>query len=351
MTGDDKELIYNYTHYRRFLKDLRQFHRLPNTCFTSESSMTYIGDAISIELRGNRNVQIIRHPDFERIRHNTKLSFIPSERNLVSAIKNVDRTYRANEIDVLFNHIFEWDEVKAYYSEENPISLSIVGDMEYSYNQQRNTETILLKHQREKISPFYASSGVQSVLPIIAMTKYFTGPVFTEKADLSKSDVMRLFRKFVDTENLQNDSLERVSKLYNYQSTKLFIEEPEQNLFPESQQALINFIANRINMASYGRLPSSVTITTHSPYIITAFNVLLKAAVAQQINAEKTSEIIPESAIIPANDLRAYYVTEEGTLSNIVDSELGMISGMDLDHASDIVEDKLSLLNDIIYGE
>jgi len=28
-----------------------------------------------------------------------------------------------------------------------------------------------------------------------------------------------------------------------------------------------------------------------------------------------------------------------------------MIGGMELDHASDIVEDKLSLLNDVIYGQ
>ena len=43
--------------------------------------------------QGNKNVKIGRQPDLENIRHNTKLSFIPSERNLATALKNVDRVY------------------------------------------------------------------------------------------------------------------------------------------------------------------------------------------------------------------------------------------------------------------
>ena len=76
MTGDDKQLIYNYTHYHRFLKELRQFHRFPNHYFTPQSLISYSGEAVTIELQGNKNVKIGRQPDLENIRHNTKLSFI-----------------------------------------------------------------------------------------------------------------------------------------------------------------------------------------------------------------------------------------------------------------------------------
>ena len=169
MTGDDKQLIYNYTHYHRFLKELRQFHRFPNHYFTPQSLISYSGEAVTIELQGNKNVKIGRQPDLENIRHNTKLSFIPSERNLATALKNVDRVYKSYELDVLFNHLFEWDEARENYTEEHPVELNIIGNMDYYYDPNQG-DVIHLKDKRRKISPFYVSSGVQSVLPIVAMT-------------------------------------------------------------------------------------------------------------------------------------------------------------------------------------
>ena len=302
MTGDDKQLIYNYTHYHRFLKELRQFHRFPNHYFTPQSLISYSGEAVTIELQGNKNVKIGRQPDLENIRHNTKLSFIPSERNLATALKNVDRVYKSYELDVLFNHLFEWDEARENYTEEHPVELNIIGNMDYYYDPNQG-DVIHLKDKRRKISPFYVSSGVQSVLPIVAMTHYFTGPIFVRGVDLSKNDVAALFRKLSQMPVKESQDadflLNKLANIYTYQNTRLFIEEPEQNLFPESQQALINFIVERINTATRqtGK-PSSVVITTHSPYIITAFNVLLKAARAEKIDADATYKVVPKNAII-----------------------------------------------------
>lgn len=194
MTGDDKQLIYNYTHYHRFLKELRQFHRFPDHYFTPQSMVFYRGDAVIIELRGNKNARIIRQQNFEHTRHNSKLSFIPSERNLATALKNVDRVYKSYELDVLFNHLFEWDEARENYTEEHPVELNIVGNMDYYYDPNQG-DVIHLKDKRRKISPFYVSSGVQSILPIVVMTQYFTGPIFDRGVDLSKNDVSALFRK------------------------------------------------------------------------------------------------------------------------------------------------------------
>ncbi len=356
MTGNDKELIYNFTHYARFLKVLSQFHRFPKGFFSSRSEIYYRGEAVTIELKGSKNVKINRNSEFERVRHNTKLSFIPSERNLVSAIKNVDRAYKSNDIDVLFNHIFEWGEARDHYSEEHPVDLSIVGDMDYYYDNKQGADTIRLKDKRQKISPFYASSGVQSVLPIVVMTDYFTDPIFSEGVDLSKNDVMEWFRRLAEStkEELPNFTTiaDKVHKIYKYQNTRLFIEEPEQNLFPESQQALINHLVKRINQASrHTGKPSSVVLTTHSPYVITAFNVLLKAALAEKENAEETYRVIPKEAIIPFSEMRAYFISDVGTFENIMNNKVKMIGGEELDFASEVVEDKLSLLNDVIYGK
>lgn len=354
MTGDEKQLSYAYTHYSRFLRELKQFHRLSDNHFKTDSEIHYRGECIDIDLTGNKNAKIIRHTDFEEKRHNTKLSFIPSERNLVSAIKNVDKTYRSNDYDVLFNHIFEWSEAKSNTSENQPADLGIVGAMEYYYDAKLDRDIIRLHDSHETISPFYASSGVQSVLPIVVMTDYFTGPVFSKNISLSKQDIATLFSKLSEDKNSEKpeEKLFAIAKkLYLYKNCRLFIEEPEQNLFPESQQSLINYLVSKINVASQQTgMQSSLTISTHSPYVVTAFNVLISASIAQRVNPMETFKIVPQEQIISIDELRAYYIHENGTMTDIRDLEIGMISGNELDHASDCVEERLSQLNDVIYG-
>ena len=352
----DEKTLSNYTHYSRFLKELMQFHRINKNFFNPRSEIHFVGDCIAIDLVGNKNVKITRLPNFTKVRHNTKLSFIPSERNLVSAIKNVDRTYRTNDFDVLFNHVFEWGEAKENYTEEHPIDLKIVESMDYYYDPDQG-DVLRLKDRRLKFSPFYASSGVQSVLPIMVMVDYFTGPIFDRVIDLNKKEVTEVIRMLSNIDSTDEAKskpfdIDAFSRVYNYMNTQLFIEEPEQNLFPESQQTLVEYLVRSINRASQATgSESSVTLTTHSPYIITAFNVLLRAYKAKEKDENAATQVIPSQAIVPLYKVCAYYIKTNGNVSNIVDLELGMISGLELDAASDIVENKLSLLDDIIYGE
>lgn len=354
MTGDDKKLLYAYTHYSRFLKELKQFHRISDRFFKEQSEIHYEGECVTIDLVGKKNVKIFRKSDFEERRHNTKLCFIPSERNLVSAIRNVDRTYRSQDYDMLFNHVFEWSEAKEYTSEKNPVDLNVVGNMEYYYDAELEADVLRMQDTKETFSPFFASSGIQSVLPIIVMTNYLTGPVLSKTSVISKQDIVNLFKKLVGKGSQEEQDaalISRATRLFKYRNIRLFIEEPEQNLFPESQQALIGNIVAQINKATeMTDVPSSITIATHSPYVITAFNVLIKAAEAAAKDPDKTYQIVPQQQIVDISKVRAYFIREDGTLSDIRNTEIGMISGNELDHVSDSVEDRLNSLYEMIYG-
>ena len=55
-----------------------------------------------------RNAKIVRKANFAENKHNLKISFLPSERNLLSSIQNIENLYRSKEVDVLFNYILEW---------------------------------------------------------------------------------------------------------------------------------------------------------------------------------------------------------------------------------------------------
>jgi hypothetical protein len=46
----------------------------------------------------------------------------------------------------------------------------------------------------------------------------------------------------------------------------------------------------------------------------------------------------------------AYYINDNGTFENLIDSELPMISGVELDGVSDWVEERISKVNNFIYG-
>ena len=93
-----------------------------------------------------------------------------------------------------------------------------------------------------------------------------------------------------------------------------------------------------------------VALTTHSPYVLTALNVLMLASVACEKDHEATSLIVPDKYILPVGSIGAYYLAEDGTLQDIVDTELQMVSGLQLDGVSDLVDDSIAALNSIIYG-
>lgn len=57
-----------------------------------------------------------------------------------------------------------------------------------------------------------------------------------------------------------------------YAHTQFVIEEPEQNLYPQEQYKLVEYLTSTINHGKQHRL----TLTTHSPNIINFLNVLLR---------------------------------------------------------------------------
>ena len=84
------------------------------------------------------------------------------------------------------------------------------------------------------------------------------------------------------------------------------IEEPECNLYPGNQIELIDRIIGIINQQKKSYRPS-LTITTHSPYIINYLIVLIQRYVRQ---VDKTGVDVEELAV--------YYVTGEGNVTNLI---------------------------------
>lgn len=326
------DIINQYTHYGRFVKELKQFHRLNDDYFKDNSSIEYNGDTIVIEYHGGTNPKISRKADFAQRRYNSKICYIPAERNLVAALQNIDRAYKATERDVLFNFIYEWDEAKSPSTRSNPYKLSVTGD--FSYACQSGNDLIIRKDGTESPA-FYASSGIQSVTPLDVMSHYMMSQV-GKRAPMSMSDL--------------NAIQEPNSKRLTYQSAQVFIEEPEQNLYPESQRliilSLVKALAEAQNKESE---PSMIMLTTHSPYILSVINVLLSASAAS--SKESGKGIIDSTLLLNPSDVSGYFIDEDGIFKSIVDEDLQMLDGMQLDGVSDWVEEKISQCNKVLYGD
>ena len=331
------DIVSQYTHYNRFIKDLKSFHRLNDEYFRTDTELKYDGDVISIEYTGiNGNAKIVRKKSFAEKRYNSKLCYIPAERNLVSAIQNVDKTYKATGRDVLFNFIYEWDEAKEPYTNEHPFKLAATGG--FSYVNKFGAD-MLVREDGSETPAFYASSGMQSVMPMDVMANYITDCV-GKNASLS----MRERNEISETDN--DDYADR--RLF-YQSAQLFIEEPEQNLYPESQKLVVMSIVRSLKKAlENGSEQSLALVTTHSPYIMSVVNVLLLAAIVTEKGLKQ--EVVDGDSVLPSSSISGFFIDEKGIFQDILDVEVPMLSGNDLDGVSDWVDDSISKLNEVLFA-
>lgn len=350
----ERSVTYAYSHHYRFVRELMHFYRLNESFFNEESSIEYIGDGVDVHFKGtvSNNAQVIAKTEGEK--YNSKLCFVPSERNLLSSMKNIQDGYKSSDMDILFNFVFEWAEFRERFTPANKLRLNVAPEMEYYYDKDKGEQILINKRGKEipPFSPFYASSGIQSALPLEVIIKSsvdFIG----KNARLSQSDltqiVARLIREGASPEILQR-TIDASRKLLDYQGIQLFIEEPEQNLFPESQASVIKSIVSTVRMIydKGANSRSMVVMTTHSPYVLSSLNVLMAASEAYSKDPERTKRIVPEKYILPKGAIRAFQIDTEGIVHNIIDPDIYMVDGTFLDKVSDSVEDKLSLLNEII---
>ena len=324
-----------------FIKQLKEFHKLSDEYFKNgEPYVEYESDVVRILHKGIYTKTMVSGINKD-LRHNTKISYVPAERNLLSVIPNLDNKYKASSFDSMFNCALEFSEANAVFTKKNPLKLAFADNMEYYHDGlndyvklKKNNTTLLLEN---------TSSGIQSTVPLSVLVHYLcyiTGMPSRRTPSMVKKDSSQGF----DQENASN----RLN-FYNY--PQLFIEEPEQHLYPSSQARLLRDIISQFSFAmNKTGHPGFVVMTSHSPYILTQLNVLLKARKAFLKDKTNTLKHISEDCILPLKYYSAYFITQDGRMENMMDSTTGLIKGEFLDAISETTEDELNKLNDIIYG-
>lgn len=115
------------------------------------------------------------------------------------------------------------------------------------------------------------------------------------------------------------------------QAQSFIIEEPELNLYPTAQQGLLNWLVKKCTKGD-----NDLTITTHSPYILSHLNLLLYAhQVAEKYpeRDEEVAELVPRESWINPKEFACYQV-ENGGITSLVNEDLGLIDDNGLDNLS-----------------
>jgi AAA ATPase domain len=123
----------------------------------------------------------------------------------------------------------------------------------------------------------------------------------------------------------------------------VYIEEPETHIFPTTQKHIVELTSIIYNVPES---PIQYIITTHSPYILTAFNNLIQAGILKETLPEaelkKLYKIVPEEQALSPDDVNAY-VFDGKSATNLMSPETGLIT-------SDIIDEVSNELS-IQFGE
>ena len=313
------------------IQKLKEFHRL-NGFFTSQSAIAYEGENISffynlplkriMPLRfeerklpfSQENIQVFYAKEKTV---NPKVVYIPAERNFVSVVPKLKKY--AEDDDSLQSFINDWYDAKSHYTEEHTLPIINLG-VNYYYNQS-NDRDILQLDKEKKIQLSNASSGFQSIVPLAGLVNWMSRGIYEENKPFSPEENQRLrdilthLSGSTSNSESQMQLMERLrgfikGKVYSH--TQFIIEEPEQNLFPETQMDFLYFLLSEIN---HGR-NHHLVLTTHSPYVLYALNnCMLAWLVKDKIDKDETSQVKSLNYVLNPSDVSVWSL-KQGYLRN-----------------------------------
>ncbi len=147
----------------------------------------------------------------------------------------------------------------------------------------------------------------------------------------------------------------------------MFIEEPETHLFPGAQKSIVDIVATVYHHYKKLDRKQGFFITTHSPYILTAFNNLIQAEntyrdirsrfksgeSGKQEEGERLrilDRTVPPDRRIAFEDI-AVYLVKDGTCRDIKNHEEKLIDANDIDTVSNSTAAVFDTLLDLSFDE
>lgn len=120
------------------------------------------------------------------------------------------------------------------------------------------------------------------------------------------------------------------------EKTFLVFEEPESHLFPDSQETIVELVALMINSCK-----SQVMITTHSPYILTAANLLIYSGIEEK-NIVTDASVVKKEFRLQRGKVGAHFLSKHtGELQDIIGQQEGLIDAVAIDGISESINERM----------
>lgn len=358
-----KDIVKDGAAFKQLVED---FHRMHNYINPDKSIIEYSSPFVKIVYnKGDFSISFEDNFSYDRL----KITYVPSDRNVVT-MKDIEK--RDLDPTNFRSFLFDWLETNRNYDSKHKATILNLG-IKYYFNAEAKERMDMLTHENGvtyEIPLYDASSGMQSLVPMNVLmhylvTDYFanygkgvsfekqqkniqlaweitrviTAKYYPEEVQLK--DYRDVYNELIKPKADENDpnavkQMVEMKRLYTRlsspQSISFILEEPEQNLFPHTQVDLFNDIIELCNSEHL----SSVFITTHSPYLLAAANILLFMGQMEElgIEMEQLKELTGFNTLIKKGEFTAYSVSG-GTCMSVINEQTGLIKQNELDTASD----------------
>lgn len=381
-TWVEKDIATNlsYKHYTAeyFKEKLETYHNIKGY-FKDNSYIRYESETIFIEYATNElNIRWIDKYSYKR----NKISYIPAERNMI-VLPEAEKLELAN--NSIRSFLFDWFNARKKHQYENSINILNLG-VRYYFNESNRENHIEANNSQDKYDILLsnASSGLQSIVPMIVMIDFLTDWIYNNEEELSFEEqekkqkvsglisIERVIVPYTGKTNLTIDEtrsahkevsellekddstvvgliydwLEKRDNLFKTAKTQFIIEEPEQNLFPESQRDILYYLLKKITRTDKDH---GVFLTTHSPYILYALNNCMMGHLGKDAMPEKVKDsLLCHSSIINPINVSIYEI-RDGELVSIQEPD-GLIRDNYFDKQMKLLmDDFYTMLN--YYGD
>lgn len=359
-----------------FIDNLTSFHKL-NGYIKENTVIEYESDVIKLKYaEGRTSIEWVDQYGYKR----SKISYIPSERNMVimpemEKMELLDTNVRS--------FLFDWFSArKTHATQEDAVRILSI-PVSYYYDSSKGNH-IRSNDGAYDIELDNASSGLQSLTPLVVMVEYLTDWIYSHEVEQSYEQKILLgetnyklfwnlvIKKCFTTEENPSDvdalnkfldmALEEINKnnqevvnhskhwtsiknnLFKTSNSNLIIEEPEQNLFPKTQIELVYYLLKKCLKTEREHM---LTLTTHSPYVLYALNnCILASKVADKMPERQAQACMGVS--VDSGEISVYKMID-GTIESIQEED-GLIGKNYFDEVmKTIMDDYYEMFNHYDY--
>ncbi len=308
--------------YNRFKNNFCKYQNIHNY-FTKNTYIEYIGDAYHMTY-SQQKLSVVKSESLERYQR-PQVMYVPAERNLLSVVEHAENKRDLSPTLVTLLEVY----LKACKRLEKGQLLPI-NNIRFRYDKLNKIAHIGDENYSVHLSE--ASSGIQSFTPMYIALQYLSDTIGQEEQSTQsfseRERVQRLIKEILKDntidDNLRKDLLVEINDAQYNKCLVSIIEEPEQNLHPTSQQAVLASLLKIVQNNDDNQL----IMTTHSPFVINYLSLFIKAfdvqkkivlqetPIANELQAQ-LNKYIPQESAIDGNHVRVYEIDINGKITEL----------------------------------